>query len=109
VANQTKRNPYLRSHIFGGAKVFIKPFWEHLNQKRRSDRRRRLRYLDCAFELLRKTTIPPSSKPVPGSSRFILHRFFGRTRDGQRFIVQVKEDTREDTRTFMSVFPEKEE
>jgi hypothetical protein len=109
VANQTKRNPYLRSRIFGGAKVFLKPFWEHLNQKGRNDRRRRLRYIDCAYELLRKTTVEPLSKSIPGDSRYVLHRFFGIAHGGQRFIVQVKEDTREGTRTFISVFPEKKE
>ena len=99
VANQTKRNPYIRSRIFAGTKIFIKPFWEHLNQKKRNDRRRRLRYLECAYELLRKTDVEPLSKPVPGDSRFVLHRFFGITHDGQRFIVQVKEDRKTGAKT----------
>ena len=58
---------------------------------------------------MRKTDVEPLSKPVPGDSRFVLHRFFGIAHDGQRFIVQVKEDRKTGAKTLMSVFPEKEE
>lgn len=34
----------------------------------------------------------------------MLHRFYGKTKDGQTFCVQVKEDKRSNRKDFMSVF-----
>lgn len=101
----TKRNPYVRSTYFKKDKVFINLFWQHLNQKPRRDRKRRLKYYECAIDLLRNTPHEPETKPNPNGKNEIVHRFAGLTKDGDLFYVQVKEDKRSDNKYFMSVFP----
>ncbi len=105
IAAQTKRNPYIRSVYFQKEKIFLKLFWEHLNQKRRSDRKRRLKFYACALELLRSTTCEPQSKPNVDVSGEILHRFMGITKEGEIFYVQVKQGKRKGDKHFISVFP----
>lgn len=105
IAARTKRNPYVRSEYFKKDKIFIKLFWEHLNQKSRRDRKRRLKYYECAVELLRHTSFIPESKQNPNSSKEIVHRFAGITKDNEIFYVQVKEDKRSGNKYFISVFP----
>lgn len=104
IASRTKRNPYVRSAYFKKSKIFIKPFWEHLNQKSQHDRRRRLRYYAVAIDLLRNSTREPLTKRNPNGDGQLVHRFAGQTKDGELFFVQVKEDKRTDGKYFMSVF-----
>lgn len=106
VAKRTKRNAYVRSTYFKGEKVFIKLFWEHLSQKYRPDRERRLVYYHAALDLLRNTTYQPEIKRDPRSAHNALYRFAGRSKDGLLFYVQVKEDKRHN-KYFMSVFDRK--
>lgn len=80
-------------------------FWAHLNQKPRRDRKRRLRYYECAIELLRHTPNYPETKENPNGKNELVHRFAGITKDGDLFYVQVKEDKRTGSKYFMSVFP----
>ena len=105
IARKSKRNPYLRSCYFGGDKIFLKLFWEHLNQKPRKERKARLKYYLSALDLLQNTSSAPSSKPNPNRNKEILHRFAGKTATGDYFYVQVKEDLRTGNKHFMSVFP----
>src|SRR5687767_15941157 len=105
IAARTKRNPYVRSAYFHKDKIFIKPFWEHLNQKRRRDRKRRLKYYSCAIDLLRSTRLEPESKENPNKPGEIWHRFTGVSPEGDIFYVQVKEIKRTGSKYFMSVFP----
>lgn len=107
IAHHTKRSPYVRSAYFKKSKIFIKPFWEHLNQKSQHDRRRRLRYYAAAIDLLRHSTHEPLTKPNPNGDGQMVHRFAGHTKGGDLFFVQVKEDKRTDGKYFMSVFSPK--
>ncbi len=105
IVKMTKRNAYVRSAYFKKDKVFVTLFWQHLNQKSRRDRKRRLKYYECAIDLLRNTPYEPETKPNPNGKNEIVHRFAGLTKDGDLFYVQVKEDKRSDNKYFMSVFP----
>ena len=106
IARLSKRQPYIRSRYFKSSEIFIKPFWEHLMQKHFNDRKRRLRYYNHAIELLRHTTYAPDSRQNPADKHEILHRFYGITKNGEKYIVQVKYNSRSGWHTFMSVFPE---
>jgi hypothetical protein len=105
VAARTKRSPYIRCAYFRKDKIFIDLFWQHLNQKRQRDRKRRLRYYACALELLRNARLEPATKENANKSGEILHRFAGISGDGDLFYVQVKEVKRTGNKFFMSVFP----
>lgn len=105
IAKRTKRNAYVRSVYFKKDKIFIKLFWEHLNQKPQRDRKRRLKFYACAIELLLHSPYEPSTKPNPNGRHEIVHRFAGLTKEGDLFYVQVKEDKRTDSKHFISVFP----
>ena len=105
IAAHTKRNAFVRSVYFKKEKIFIKLFWEHLNQKPRRDRKRRLKYYPCAIELLRNTIFEPESKQNPNMKNEIVHRFAGITKDNELFYVQVKENKRSGNKYFISVFP----
>lgn len=104
----TKRQPYVRSKYFRGDKVFMTVFWDHLMQKHLKERTRRLKFYSAAVDLLRNSTLPAAtpivSKANPGH---LLHRFYGKTREGTEFCVQVKQDLRSGRKDFMSVFDKK--
>ena len=102
----TKRQPYVRSKYFRGDKVFVTVFWDHLMQKHRGDRMRRLKFYRAAIDLLRNSTLRPtvSTATDPAHSDILLYRLYGRTRDGREFCVQVKQDMRSGRKDFMSVF-----
>ena len=101
---KTKRRPYIRSEYFKKDKVFIDYFWQHLEQKRSKDRVRRMKLLPCAYDLIANSRIAPMSKQNPNKRDEILHRFAGRSKDGEQFSVQIKENKRTDEKLFMSVF-----
>jgi hypothetical protein len=105
IAAKTKRQPYVRSKYFGNKKVFVDSFWDHLGQKSRPDRIRRLKLFPCAIELIRDSTCVPTIKPNPNDYRFTVYRFEGETPYGLRFMVQINEDKKTKKRYFMSVFP----
>ena len=107
IAKQTKRNAYIRSTYFKKNKIFIKLFWEHLNQKPRKDRKRRLKYYACAIELLRHTPHTPETRQNPNGRNELVHRFAGITKEGEEFYVQVKENKANDDKYLISVFPPK--
>lgn len=105
IAKRTKRNAYIRSTYFKKEKIFIKLFWDHLNQKPQRDRKRRLKYYGCAIELLLHSPYTPITKQNPNGRHELVHRFAGMTKDGELFYVQVKENKASDNKYFMSVFP----
>jgi hypothetical protein len=107
IARRTKRNAYVRSKYFKKDKIFVKLFWEHLNQKSQFDRKRRLKYYDCAIDLLRNTTLSPDTRQNPNGRDELVHRFAGKTDSGEVFYVQVKENNRTGNKHFISVFPGK--
>jgi hypothetical protein len=106
-ARRTKRKPYIRSTYFNKEKIFLALFWEHLNQKPRKERKARLKYYQCALDLLRNTPHAPSTKPNPNGRQELVHRFAGETKDGDLFYVQIKEDLKSGNKHFMSVFAPK--
>jgi len=66
---------------------------------------RRLKYLPCALDLIKNNQMPPISKENPNNSKILLHRFFGKTKEGFVFCVQILENKKTDQKHFMSVFP----
>ncbi len=103
----TKRQPYVRSKYFRGDKIFITIFWDHIMQKHRGEATRRLKLYNAAIDTLRNSTISPETHINSQQSDVYLHRFYGQTKEGDRFCVQVKEDKRSGRKDFMSVFSKK--
>ncbi|MGI9028251.1 MAG: hypothetical protein ACR2FM_05445 [Candidatus Saccharimonadales bacterium] len=104
IRKQTKRQPYVRSRYYKD-KVFIKLFWDHLYEKNRGDIERRLRYYDCAIDLLRNNVNQPISTASSDKANGISQRFIGKTTDGDIFYVQVKQNKRTGRKDFISLFP----
>jgi hypothetical protein len=103
-SKKSKRTPYIRSAYFNREKVFINLFWPHLSQKPRGERIRRLRFVACAFDLIRNSSFAPMSKINPNNPSETLHRFGGVTKDGYLYFVQIKEDLKDGRKSFLSVF-----
>src|SRR5690606_28722367 len=89
IQNRTKRIPYVRSAYFKQQKIFLTVFWSHLQQKNWRDRTRRLKLYACALDVLRYSRCAPVSVQNPNAPNETLHRFKGRSKEGERFIVQV--------------------
>ena len=102
-----RRVPYVRSKYFVKDKIFINNFWEHLNQKSPKERIRRLKLYACAIDPLRNNVYAPETIFSNVETDINLHRFYGQTKDGQLFCVQVKENKRNNRKDFISVFPAK--
>jgi hypothetical protein len=96
-----RRRPYIRSAYFDRDKVFIDPFWQHLGQKRLGDQVRRARLFKCAVDLISHSQLAPDTIYDGGE----LHRFYGQTKDGFGFRVQIKQISKTGRKDFMSVFP----
>ena len=107
IAHSTKRQPYVKSKYFSGEKVFLAVFWTHLMNKNQKDRTKRLRFYKAALDLLRNSQINPDTITSTEDQRMLLYRFYGVTKDGAYFCVQVKEDIRTKRKDFMSVFDRK--
>lgn len=105
IAAQSKRSPYIRSKYFNKEKVFINLFWEHLNQKRQRDRKRRLKFYPCAIELIKETRFDPTIKGNPNRYNELQYRFIGLSYEGQLFCVQIKEMKKTGQKHLISVFP----
>ncbi len=103
----TKRQPYVRSKYFGGEKVFINIFFNHLVQKRKGEQMVRAKLFLAAVDLLRNTAIAPDTLFSEKDKNTLLHRFYGETKDKIEFAVQVKQNKRTSRKDFMSVFPNK--
>ena len=106
IKSRTKRTPYIRSKYFKGQKIFLNIFWRHLFDKRENDRVRRLKFFDCAMDLIRNTTYEPTTKENPNRKSELLHRFAGLTSKNEIFYIQIKEDKATERKDLLSVFPE---
>ena len=106
LAKRTNRTPYVRSLYFGKEKVFLNLFWKHVMEKREGERKKRLRFYNCAIELLETTRLVPVTKRNPNGRNELVHRFIGKTTEGEVFYVQVKEEIGTGHKYLMSVFPE---
>jgi hypothetical protein len=93
----------VRSKYFNGNKIFLDTFWEHLSQKHPVQQIRRLRFYKCAIDLLKNSLVEPTI--IYGYEKdHLLYRFNGRTKSGEGFYVQVKQNKRTGRKDFMSVF-----
>ena len=106
VVTKTKRKPYVRSKYFNKEKIFLETFWQHIWQKNWRDRKRRLKFFPCALELLRNTQIDPVSVQNPNNKSEVLHRFSGITPSKESFVVQVRENKKNNQKWLMSVYPD---
>ncbi len=100
-----RKVPYISSKYFIKDKIFINNFWEHLNQKSPKERVLRLKLYSCAIDLLRNSTIVPDTIFTDINKNINLHRFYGQTKSGSYFCVQVQESKRNNRKEFISVFP----
>jgi len=106
IKSRTKRTPYIRSNYFKKEKVFLTLFWAHLFDKREKDRVRRLKFFHCALDLIRNSSIDPITRENFKRKDEMLHRFYGRTKDKEIFVVQIKENKRTGRKDLISVYPE---
>lgn len=102
VVKSNRRMAYVRSRYFKKEKVFLDLFWTHLKQKNRRERRRRIALYACALELIQETRLAPT---VFYRNKEQLFRFYGESRDGTYFVVQIRRNV-ENQKYFMSVFPQ---
>lgn len=107
IVSLTKRQPYVRSTYFNKDKIFLALFWEHLVQKHRKERCKRLKLYNAAIDLLRNSHCEPDTIFKNEDLSTLLHRFYGITKDGVEFCVQIKQNKRSGRKDFMSVFDKK--
>ncbi|NIA02251.1 MAG: hypothetical protein GWP15_02615 [Nitrospirae bacterium] len=108
IKKRTKRKPYVRSAYFKKDKIFLDLFWSHLFEKRNFvDLMRRIKFYPCALELIRNSSLEPTSKENPNKSSEILHRFVGVIPNKEIFFVQIKENKRNGQKYLISVFPDR--
>lgn len=105
LASKTKRKPYIRSVYFDKEKIFLDYFWQHLQQKNRADRFRRLKLYACALDTIMHSRIPPIVSRDPNNNSESLYRFTAISQEGITFCVQIKEIGRQRNKHFISVFP----
>lgn len=106
IKNRTKRKPYVRSVFFNKQKIFLDLFWHHLHEKlNHRDKVRRVKLFPCAIDLIKNSKINPISKESAENKCEILHRFSGKTKNGEYFCVQIKENKKNGHKWFISVFP----
>ena len=107
IKSQTKRTPYIRSKYFKKEKVFITLFWAHLFEKHEHERFRRLKFFDCALDLIRNSTCDPETRENFKKKDETLHRFHGETKNNEEFVAQIKENKRTGRKDLISIYPVK--
>ena len=108
IENLTKRMPYVRSTYFSKDKIFISPsFWNHIMQKNFKERTKRLKLYNAAIDLMRNSRCDPETIFNKNEPSVLFHRFYGITKDGISFCVQVKQNKRTNRKDFMSVYDRK--
>ena len=106
VRKLTRRRTYIRSTYFDGEKIFIDLFWHHLFEKSNwRDRIRRMRFFNCAVELIQNSHFKPSESKDPNSSNEKPYRFYGADANNELFCVQIKEKGKKKQKFLISVFP----
>jgi hypothetical protein len=103
----TKRQPYARSAYFNKNKVFLSVFWEHTMQKNRNIKTSRLKLYTAAIDLIRNSRHNPETIIEKNNPSILLHRFYGITKEGVEYCVQVKQHKRTGRLDLMSVFKRK--
>lgn len=107
IKKRTKRKPYIRSVYFKKQKIFFDYFWTHLNQKSPKERAKRLKYFECAIDLIKNSRNQPHIEVNRNKPNEILYRFGGLTKEKELFYVQIKENKRSKRKYLMSCFPAK--
>ena len=106
IKKKTKRRPYIRSKYFKKDKIFLQLFWNHLHEKlNHRDKTRRIKYFLCAIDLIKNSNFDPESKENIDRRSEIFHRFSGKTKAGDLFFVQIKEEKRFGEKWLISTFP----
>lgn len=105
IASTTKRRPYIRSAYFKKEKIFLDYFWQHLYEKNKNDRFRRLKQYPCGLDFIKNSRTAPTSKVSTEKPSEILHRFYGKNAEDKTFVVQIKENIKSGEKSFISVFP----
>jgi len=104
---KTKRRPYIRSIYFNKEKIFFDYFWPHLFDKNYNDKIRRLKYFNCAVELMEKSRNKPDICQSLENKNEIFYRFYGETINKEIFCVQIKQNKKTGQKYFMSCFSKK--
>lgn len=104
LADQTKRQLYVRSAYFDNQKILLATFWIHLKQKNIRDRTRRLRFFEAAIDSIKNNKTEPELK-VTKNGQYRYYRFFGITKDDKLFFVQIKENIKNKRKDLISIFP----
>jgi len=99
-----RRQAYVKSKYFRKDKVFVNQFWEHLKQKHPGDQLRRAKLFTCAIDLIRHSPHLADTIYKHDNMNIGLHRFYGQTKDGLHFCVQIRENKRTGRKDFVSVF-----
>ena len=107
IKSKTKRTPHIRSKYFKKEKVFLNIFWKHLHEKHQKDKVRRLKFYDCALDLIRNSTYNPITRENFKKQDELLHRFLGITKSKEKFIVQIKENKRSKGKDLISIYPDR--
>lgn len=103
--SKSKRQPYVRSAYFLKQKIFLNLFWLHIFDKTHNVRAIRLKYLPSAIEVLESSRNDPVTIQNVEAKAELFHRFYGLTREKQKFVVQVKQIKRTGKLYLMSVYP----
>lgn len=103
---KTRRTPYVRSKYFKKEKIFLNLFWRHLYNKNERDRVRRLKFYDCALDLIANSHYNPETRENFKKKDELLHRFHGTLKSGEKFVVQIKENKRTKRKDLISIYPE---
>lgn len=103
---RTKRRPYVRSKYFRKDKIFLTLFWSHLFEKNEKDRLRRLKFFECALDLIINSGFDPVTRENFQKKDELLHRFYGSTINKEKFVVQIKENKRTKRKDLISIYPE---
>ncbi len=107
IRKKSKRRPYVRSAYFNKQKIFLPLFWSHLHEKwNHRDKTRRAKYFPCAIDLIENSKRHPATTQSLENPSELLHRFTGKTKDGQIFFVQIKEKISSEEKYLISAFPE---
>lgn len=105
IKSRSKRIPYVRSKYFKKDKIFLNLFWIHLYEKHEKDRTRRLKFYNCAIDLIINSSVDPNTKENFSKRNEILHKFYGITKKSEKYIVQIKENKRTKRKDLISIYP----
>ena len=105
IKSKSKRTPYIRSKYFKKEKVFLNIFWRHLHEKNNRDKIRRLRYYACGLDLIQYSVCNPDTYDNFKHKDELLYKFCGICKNGETFIVQIKENKRTKRKDLISIYP----